>query len=104
MEAARPGLQKIMGDVVRSAPVTDGPMLAWPLVCGTAVAGKTSALDCNNGILRVQVPDSAWRAQLLSLAPQYLDALRQLLGDRVYCISFVLPGDKKEPRRHTKQA
>ena len=104
MEAARPGLQKIMGDVVRSAPVTDGPMLAWPLVCGTAVAGKTSALDCNNGILRVQVPDSAWRAQLLSLAPQYLDALRQLLGDRVYCISFVLPGDRKEPRREAKQA
>jgi hypothetical protein len=104
MEAARPGLQKIMGDVVRSAPVTDGPMLAWPLVCGTAVAGKTSALDCNNGILRVQVPDSAWRAQLLSLAPQYLDALRQLLGDRVYCISFVLPGDKKEPRRERKQS
>ncbi len=104
MEPARAGLQKIMGDVVRSAPTTDGPMLAWPLVCGTAVAGKTQALDCNNGILRVQVPDSAWRAQLLSLAPQYLDALRQLLGERVYCISFVVPGDKKEPRRHTRQA
>ncbi len=45
MEPARAGLQKIMGDVVRTAPVTDGPMLAWPLVCGTAVAGKAEALE-----------------------------------------------------------
>ncbi len=41
-----------------------GPVrvLAWPIACGQAVAARTSALDFDDGILRVEVPDAGWRS------------------------------------------
>ena len=95
MEHARAGLQKIVADTLRRAPAEGAAVLAWPLVCGTAVADKTQALDINDGILRVQVPDAAWRTQLLGLAPQYVAAVNQFTSHNVRRISFVLPEEMR---------
>ena len=91
MEHARSGLQKIVADSLRRAPAEEAAVLAWPLVCGTAVADKTQALDINDGVLRVQVPDAAWRTQLLGLATQYVAAVNQFTSHNVRRINFVLP-------------
>ena len=91
MEHARAGLQKIVADTLRRAPAEEAAVLAWPLVCGTAVADKTQALDINDGELRVQVPDATWRNQLSGLAPQYLAAVNQFSSRNVRRIKFVLP-------------
>jgi hypothetical protein len=61
MEPARRGLQKIALELIRSSPESERPMIAWPLACGIAVAEKTLA------------------------------ALRQLLGDAVQRIEFIVP-------------
>lgn len=98
MEHARAGLEKIVGDAFRHAPAEEAVVLAWPLVCGTAVATKTRALEFHSGVLRVQVPDLAWRAQLLAFSPQYIGALNELAGQSVRRIVFVLPDDKKGPQ------
>lgn len=90
MERAAAGLQKIMVDVLHRAPPEEMPMLAWPLVCGRSVAGKTRALDCIAGVLRVEVPDKTWRAQLVALVPQYLNGLNRMIGPKVQRIDFVL--------------
>jgi hypothetical protein len=90
VEQARSGLQKIMLDILQSAPPEERALLAWPLVCGTSVAAKTRALGVEQGTLRVEVPDRIWRTQLLELTPHYAAALKRMAG--VERIEFVLPG------------
>ena len=90
MERASAGLQKIVVDVLHRAPPEEMPMLAWPLVCGRSVSGKTKALDCIAGVLRVEVADKTWRAQLVGLVPQYLHALEKMIGPKVQRIDFVV--------------
>lgn len=66
-------------------------MLAWPLACGHAVAVRTRALDFAQGILRVEVPDWGWRAELQALAPQYLAVINRYVAESVKRIEFVIP-------------
>ena len=81
-------------EMVRTASPEDAPLLAWPLVSGTRIAGRTRAVAFAAGVLRVEVPDATWRAQLADLAPRYLSTLRQLLPGCVTRIEFVLAGAK----------
>ena len=93
MEHVRQSLQQILVDAVRRAPADDVPLLAWPLACGSAVADKTRALAFAGGELVVQVPDAAWRGQLLALATDYLRHLREITDGRVERLRFVVPGE-----------
>ena len=70
-------------------------VLAWPIACGQAVAARTSALDFDDGILRVEVPDAGWRAELRSLAPQYLAVINRYTGSGVRRIEFVVSGVRR---------
>ncbi|HZR33309.1 MAG TPA: DUF721 domain-containing protein [Terriglobales bacterium] len=98
MQHAGAGLQKIVTDTLRRAPTDDAAVLAWPLVCGTAVAGKTRALDFTDGVLSVQVPDANWRTQLLGLAPQYLAEVNKFVTKNVRKIAFVIAEDSTPQR------
>lgn len=98
MERAGTGLKKIVAEALSKAPPEDAAVLAWPLVCGAAVAGKTQALALAAGVLQVQVPDAGWRSQLQGFVPHYLDALNRIAGGSVERIEFVLPA-RKEARR-----
>lgn len=100
MEAAGAGLRKIVVGALQKASVEDAAVLAWPLVCGTAVAEKTTALDFAEGVLRVQVPDAAWRKQLSGLLPHYVSGLNRIVDGKVRKVSFVLAAElKKEAQR-----
>ncbi len=91
MEHAATELTKIMGELVRHAPADEAPLLAWPVVCGALVAGRTRALSFRAGVLRVEVPDATWRTQLSELEPQYRSGCAHLLGrEAVTRIDFVL--------------
>jgi hypothetical protein len=88
MERAANGLRQIVLDAIRRAPAEDAPVLAWPIVCGAAVAARTRALAFSGGVLRVEVPDRAWRAELSVFAPRYVATLRQVA--EVTAIEFVV--------------
>ena len=90
MEQAASGLEKIVTESIRRSPAQDAPTLAWPMVCGSAVADRTRALEFTDGILRVEVADKGWRAELQALAPQYLAVLNRYVGNRVQRIEFVI--------------
>lgn len=93
MERASAGLHKIVSDVLRRAPEAgQAPLLAWPLACGSAVAERTRALACSQGVLRVEVPDASWRTELEALTPAYLAAINRYLEERVKGIEFVISG------------
>jgi hypothetical protein len=88
MEPVRTGLRNIMSDLLRARPAAEAVVLAWPLVCGQEVASRTQAVSFAEGSLTVEVPDAAWRNQLISFASRYLAGYEGLLGPVVRQIQF----------------
>ena len=90
MEQAGSELEKIVARSLRQAPPAQAPLMAWPVVCGSAVAERTLALDFDKGVLRVSVPDTGWRSELQALAPRYLAAINRYTVEAVCRIEFVV--------------
>jgi len=90
MEQAGAGLEKIVMGSLRRVPQGEAPLLAWPLVCGSAVAERTRALEFVGAVLRVEVPDAGWRRELQGLAPRYLAQINRYTGQKVERIEFVI--------------
>jgi len=90
MEPVGSALKKVVGDTISSMPSTEAALLAWPLVCGSAVANKTRALECRGRVLKIQVPDPSWSRQLSGFLPEYIDALNSLIAQGVEKIEFVV--------------
>ena len=82
-------LEKIIAGSLGKAPSEEAVLLAWPIACGSAVAARTRAIEFSAGVLRVEVPDSAWRAELQHLAPRYVYALSRY-AKGVIRIEFVV--------------
>jgi Dna[CI] antecedent, DciA len=91
MQPARAGFHKIVADILRHAPVEDAAGIAWGLVCGRTVAGKTEVLEFREGVLRVRVPDETWRSNLAAFVPRYREVLNTMLSQKVENIQFVTP-------------
>jgi predicted nucleic acid-binding Zn ribbon protein len=83
-------LERIVARSVRKAAPGEGPLLAWPLVCGSAVAERTRALDFAGGVLRVEVADAGWRTELQTLAPRYVAVLNKYVAENVARVEFVI--------------
>ena len=90
MEQAGAGLEKIVAQSLLRAPPADAPLMAWPVVCGSAVAERTRALSFEDGVLRVEVADAGWKAELQGLAPRYLAMINRYTTESVHRIEFVL--------------
>jgi predicted nucleic acid-binding Zn ribbon protein len=89
MEPIRTGLRNIMRDLLKAQPQEEAALLAWPLVCGKEVATRTNVVSFASGSLTVEVPDPAWRAQLASFAPRYVNGFAELIGPVVREVKFV---------------
>jgi predicted nucleic acid-binding Zn ribbon protein len=94
MEHGRSELQKIFAQALKNASADEGPLLAWPLVCGGSVAKRTRVLGFRAGVLQVQVPDRQWRTELEALAADYIRELNTLLKKKVSRVEFVVPGER----------
>ena len=90
LERAGSELEKIVARSLRQAPPGEAPLMAWPVVCGSAVAERTRALNFEDGILRVGVPDVGWRSELQGLAPRYLTAINRYTLEMVRRIEFIV--------------
>ena len=97
MQNARSTLKKIFAENVCSKAGDEAPLLAWPVVCGAAVADKTRALSFVDGVLVVAVPDVVWRSQLQQMYQQYLAGLNHVSGQQVQNISFVVAPHATRP-------
>jgi hypothetical protein len=80
MEPVRTGLRQIMQDLLRARPAEEAVLLAWPLVCGKEVAARTKAVSFSEGLLLIEVQDTAWRNQLQSFTGRYVSGYESLLG------------------------
>ena len=90
MHRAAEGLEKIVADSLHRAPAAESPLLAWPVACGSAVAGRTRAVSFADGILRVEVADAGWQRELAQLAPRYVAAINRYSSITVQRIEFVV--------------
>jgi len=84
------GLEKLVADSLRRVPQGEAPVLAWPLVCGSAVAERTRALEFTGAVLRVEVSDAGWKKEMQGLAPRYLAMLNRYSRQQVERIEFVI--------------
>jgi len=99
LEHAAADLEKIVAQSLRQAPRSEGPLLAWPVVCGSAVAQRTTALTFGEGVLRVEVPDAGWKSELQGLAPRYLAVINRYTTETVHRIEFVVAAARNTVRR-----
>jgi predicted nucleic acid-binding Zn ribbon protein len=90
LEQAGSGLEKIVAQSLRLAPRAQAPLMAWPVVCGSAVAERTRALSFEDGVLRVEVTGLGWKAELQGLAPRYLAIINRYTTEAVRRIEFVV--------------
>ena len=90
MEQAGSGLEKIVAQSLRLAPRAEAPLMAWPVVCGSAVAERTRALSFADGVLCVEVAGQRWKAELQALAPRYLAVINRYTAVAVRRIDFVV--------------
>ena|SRR5580700_12021110 len=90
LEQAGSGLDKIVARSLRLAPPAEAPLLAWLVVCGSAVAERTRALGFEDGVLRVEVAGARWKAELQALAPRYLAVINRYTSEPVRRIEFVV--------------
>jgi hypothetical protein len=90
LEQAGSGLVKIVVDWLRRVPSAEAPLLAWPLVCGSAVADRTRALEFAAAVLRVEVADAGWKRELQALAPRYVAMLNRYTKQKVEKVEFVI--------------
>jgi predicted nucleic acid-binding Zn ribbon protein len=89
MQSAGSALSEVLAELLRVAPTEEAIRLAWPVVCGSKVAARTLPVEFAGGVLRVQVPDRAWCAQLSDLEQRYRQEFARLLGsDTVRQIEF----------------
>ena len=73
--------------------------MAWPVVCGSAVAERTRALSFEDGVLRVAVAGLGWKAELQALAPRYLAAINRYTTEAVRRIEFVVVPQENADRK-----
>jgi hypothetical protein len=90
VQQAGSDLERIVEQSLRQAPPLEAPLMAWPVVCGSAVAERTRALSFVDGVLRVEVPDAGWRSELQTLAPRYLAVINRYTTQAVRRIEFVV--------------
>ena len=98
MEQAGSGLEKIVAQSLRLAPRAEAPLMAWPVVCGSAVAERTRALSFDDGVLRVEVAGPGWKAELQALAPRYLAVINRYTAEAVRRIEFIVSSKDKSCR------
>jgi hypothetical protein len=98
VERAGSGLEKIVAQSLRLAPRAEAPLMAWPVVCGSAVAERTRALSFDDGVLRVEVAGPGWKAELQALAPRYLAVINRYTAEAVRRIEFVVSSEDKSCR------
>jgi hypothetical protein len=90
VQQAGSDLETIVARSLRQVPRAQAPLMAWPVVCGSAVAERTRALSFVDGVLRVAVADTGWKSELQSLAPRYLASINRYTVEAVLRIDFVI--------------
>jgi hypothetical protein len=88
LEGMRDLLKGSLGRSLEGLREEDRLAAAWPVACGKALAERGVIVGYTEGVVRVQVEDSAWLQQLMSMRRQLAREMSRIAGVRVSEIHF----------------
>ena len=88
LEAMREMLRRNLGRSLSAMPEVDRLTAAWPVVCGTAMAGHGEVVSWQDGVVLVEVSDGDWMRQMMSMQGQIAGELGRIAGVRVTGVHF----------------
>ncbi len=88
MEGMRDLLKRQLGRSLRTMPEVDRLAAAWPVACGRAMAERGKIAGFVNGVIQVEVTDSDWLRQMLSMRGVLEHELARIAGVQVTGIHF----------------
>ncbi|MCU1321989.1 MAG: hypothetical protein JWM43_1638 [Acidobacteriaceae bacterium] len=102
MEGMRGMLRGVLGRSLRAMPEEDRLAAAWPVACGSAMAGHGEVSGYDGGLVRIVVTDKAWLQQMQSMSGVLQRELGKIASVAVTGIHFEVKGTRREdpmPRR-----
>ncbi len=95
MEGMRDMLRGSLGRSLRSLPEEDRLAAAWPVACGSALAGHGELLGLDEErVLHVRVNGAAWMQQFVHVRSALANDLGRIAGVKVSAIHFIEARDK----------
>jgi len=88
LDKMRDLLKASLGRTLQSLPAEDRLAMAWPVVCGRAMAEHGAIIGYADGIARVQVTGGAWRQQFQAMQNQLASELTRVAGVNVTAIHW----------------
>ncbi|HEY0161720.1 MAG TPA: DciA family protein [Edaphobacter sp.] len=75
---------------MKTLSVDDRLTMAWMVACGPAMAGKASVVGYDEGVVRVEVGEGAWVAELRNLSGHLEAELARISGVKVTKLHFIV--------------
>ncbi len=83
-------LRGVLGRSLATLPELDRLAAAWPVACGRTMAGRGEIAGFEGGVVQIQVQDSVWLAQMLSMRSALQHDLARIAAVKVTGIHFEL--------------
>ncbi|QHN02124.1 DUF721 domain-containing protein [Granulicella sp. WH15] len=90
MEGMRDMLRRSLGRSLAPLPALDRLAAAWPVACGKTMADRGEIASFEEGVVHVEVQDSTWLAQMLSMRSILQHDLARIAAVKVTGIHFEL--------------
>lgn len=92
MQGMRELLRGSLGRSLRPLPALDRLMAAWPVACGSALAGRGEIVSYESGLVRVKVSSEEWMQPLSHMRLVLTSDLARIAGVPVSAIHFEKAG------------
>jgi hypothetical protein len=97
MERMRDMLRGSLGRSLRSLPEEDRLAAAWPVACGSALAGHAELLHLDaDRVLHVRVDGPAWMQQFMHMRSALANDLGRIAGVQLAAIHFTEAGTREK--------
>ena len=90
MEAMRTLLRDSLAQSLRKFREEDRIACAWTIACGRALAERSSIVEFESGVIRVEVADTSWLRQFISMQAQLQSEISRIAEVKVEGIHFEL--------------
>jgi Dna[CI] antecedent, DciA len=96
MEGMRELLGSSLGRTLEAMADEDRLAAAWPVACGKALSERGRVVGYADGVVVIEVKDSAWLQQMMSMRGQLTGEMARIARVKVREIHFEVKGQKKK--------
>jgi hypothetical protein len=97
MQSMRDTLRGALGRSLRELPPLDRLAAAWPVACGSSLAGHGEVVAYDKGAVRIVVSSPEWMQPLQQMKLVLQSDLARIAGVPVSAIHFEKPENRKQP-------